>query len=75
MATWLITGATGFLGRHVLDVLEAELREQGRAGDAVVVAGPPMSRRAGPRAAFVAADLDDSDGLREADPRPSRPTT
>ena len=25
MATWLITGATGFLGRHVLDVLDSEL--------------------------------------------------
>ena len=25
MSTWLITGATGFLGRHVLDVLDSEL--------------------------------------------------
>ena len=29
MATWLITGATGFLGRHVLDVLDAELANAG----------------------------------------------
>ena len=28
MAKWLITGATGFLGRHVLDALESELAEQ-----------------------------------------------
>ena len=28
MATWLITGATGFLGRHVLDVLDSELASQ-----------------------------------------------
>jgi len=27
MATWLITGATGFLGRHVLGVLGQELNE------------------------------------------------
>ena len=37
MATWLITGATGFLGRHVLDVLDFELVRAGRTGDAVLV--------------------------------------
>ena len=65
MATWLITGATGFVGRHVLDVLDAELAHEGRTGDSIVVLGRRCP--AGwPESQFVAADLDDSDGLRQA---------
>ncbi len=65
MATWLITGATGFLGRHVLDVLDSELLREGRSGDAILVLGrrcPPSW----PEHGFVRADLDDPIGLREA---------
>ena len=65
MATWLITGATGFLGRHVLEVLDSELLSEGRTGDAVFVLGrrcPP----GWPEHSFVRADLDDPIGLREA---------
>ncbi len=65
MATWLITGATGFLGRHVLDVLEAELVREGRTGDVILVLGrrcPP----GWPEHSFVRADLDDPICLREA---------
>ena len=69
MATWLITGATGFVGRHVLDVLQAELREQGRADDSVLVLGRRCPEN-WPASRFVRADLDDSEGLRQADPRP-----
>jgi GDP-4-dehydro-6-deoxy-D-mannose reductase len=65
MATWLITGATGFLGRHVLDVLDTELRREGRTGDAILVLG--RRRPAGwPEDRFVRADLNDPIGLREA---------
>ncbi len=65
MATWLITGATGFLGRHVLDALDTELFREGRTGDAILVLGrrcPP----GWPECRFVRADLNDPIGLREA---------
>lgn len=65
MATWLITGATGFVGRHVLDVLDAELANGRRTGDSVLVLGRRCP--AGwPESQFARADLDDSDGLRRA---------
>jgi nucleoside-diphosphate-sugar epimerase len=65
MATWLITGATGFLGRHLLDVLDFELRREGRTGDAVLVLGRRCP--AGwPEQNFIKADLDDPIGLRDA---------
>ena len=65
MGTWLITGASGFVGRHVLDVLEAELASEGRTGDKVLVLGRrcPVGW---PESQFVLADLDDADGLRQA---------
>jgi nucleoside-diphosphate-sugar epimerase len=65
MATWLITGATGFLGRHVLGVLGQELERTGRCGDTIIVLGrhrPP----GWPEQAFVSADFDEPDRLREA---------
>ncbi|MGO8903328.1 MAG: NAD-dependent epimerase/dehydratase family protein [Isosphaeraceae bacterium] len=65
MATWLITGATGFLGRHLLDVLDFELLRAGRTGDAVLILGRRCPT-GWPEQSFVRADLDDPAGLREA---------
>ncbi|MGZ3395649.1 MAG: NAD-dependent epimerase/dehydratase family protein [Isosphaeraceae bacterium] len=65
MATWLITGATGFLGRHVLDVLDFELLRAGRTGDAVLVLGRRCPT-GWPEHSFVRVDLDDPVGLQEA---------
>ena len=66
MATWLITGATGFLGRHVLDVLDSELvrdrsnrRRRPRAGTA-------LSRRVGRSRALSGPIWTIPIGLREA---------
>jgi len=65
MATWLITGATGFVGRHVLDVLDGELANEARMGDTVLVLGRRCP--AGwPESQFVRADLDDADDLFQA---------
>ena len=65
MTTWLITGATGFLGRHVLGMLDDELARTDRSDDRVFVLGRRCP--AGwPEDRFVSADLDDPDGLREA---------
>src|SRR5271166_2375810 len=65
MATWLITGATGFVGRHVLDVLDAELANEGRTGDSAVVLGRRCPA-CWPESQFVRADLDDAEGLSQA---------
>ncbi|MBV8488555.1 MAG: NAD-dependent epimerase/dehydratase family protein [Planctomycetaceae bacterium] len=56
MACWLITGATGFVGRHVLELLKHELKREQRTDDEIVVLGrrrPP----GWPEERFVAADL------------------
>src|SRR3954453_16985111 len=50
MPTWLVTGGSGFLGRHMLDVL----RDQGG-----VVALGRKCPAGWPAGAFVRADLDD----------------
>ena len=64
MTTWLITGATGFLGRHVLDALGVELAQTARSVDRVFVLGRRCP--AGwPEDQFLLADLDDPDGLRQ----------
>jgi GDP-4-dehydro-6-deoxy-D-mannose reductase len=65
MATWLVTGGSGFVGRHVLATLtdEAEQREQ---RESRVVA---LGRRCPPDwpdAQFAVADLIDPSGLRQA---------
>ncbi len=61
MATWLITGANGWLGGRVLDALGRTVAD----GDRIVVLG--RTRPRAPRGAlFVSADLLDPEGLGEA---------
>ena len=65
MAVWLVTGATGFVGRHVLETLI----HQGGLGvsdseNKVVVLGRRCPE-AWPRDQFVAADLTEAAGLPE----------
>jgi nucleoside-diphosphate-sugar epimerase len=65
MAVWLITGATGFIGRHVLDALKAQA--DGRAGDETTVFVLGRRRPDGwPADAFLGVDLTDADRLRVA---------
>lgn len=62
MATWLITGASGFLGRHVLEILQLEMARGGRPADRIVALG--RTRPAGvPDSSFVSVDLGDAAGL------------
>ncbi len=64
MALWLVTGATGFVGRHVVEALTLGV-EGHRDTDAEVIL---MSRRqpeGWPEERFLAADLNDSAALRE----------
>lgn len=61
MATWLITGAGGWLGGHVLDALRPSLA----AGDRMVVLGRKQPQSLG-EALFVAADLLDPFALGRA---------
>ncbi len=63
MATWLFTGATGFVGRHVLDNVLASPRAVG-CDRAVALGRKQTEALAG--SAFVRADLDDVLGLRSA---------
>jgi nucleoside-diphosphate-sugar epimerase len=61
MPTWLVTGATGFLGSHVLHALGAL---PGPAAEVVVLG---RRRPEGwPASSFVPADLDDAEGVRLA---------
>jgi nucleoside-diphosphate-sugar epimerase len=52
--TWLVTGGSGFLGRHLLDRLERE------PVDLVAIGRRPLGR---PRVRWIKADLADRDGL------------
>lgn len=61
MATWLITGANGWLGGHVLDALGRSLGD----GDRVVVLGRTRPHALS-GALFVSADLLDAEGLGRA---------
>jgi len=57
MATWMVTGANGFVGRHVIDQLRREA-----AGDRLVALGRTPPRNLGD-IEFVQADLEDRAGL------------
>ncbi len=65
MAVWLITGATGFVGRYVLEALRSDAQARDDGPSRVIVLG---RRRPSdwPADAFVTADLTDPDGLRAA---------
>ncbi len=65
MAIWLLTGASGFVGRHVLDVLKSRDGELAQRDNRVVVLGRRCPS-GWPDAHFVAADLHDPAGLRQA---------
>jgi GDP-4-dehydro-6-deoxy-D-mannose reductase len=65
MAVWLITGATGFVGRQVSIALHDETSRFARRGDTVMVLGrrcPP----GWPEIAFTAVDLNDASQIRAA---------
>ena len=64
MTCWLITGATGFVGRHVLNLLKHEVVREGHTDDAIVVLGRrcPLGWS---EERFVAADLAEPEGLAE----------
>lgn len=62
MATWLITGASGFLGGHLIDALRRDRERNDGAEVRVVVLG--RNRPAGcPESSFVSADLEDAEAV------------
>jgi len=65
MAIWLLTGASGFVGRHVLDALQSQDEELAKGENRVVVLGRRCPS-GWPDAHFVAADLLDPAALRQA---------
>jgi GDP-4-dehydro-6-deoxy-D-mannose reductase len=65
MAIWMVTGASGFLGRHVLDALQSGTDRLKPDGNTIVVLGRRCPE-GWPETGFVAADLADSTGLRRA---------
>jgi nucleoside-diphosphate-sugar epimerase len=65
MAVWLVTGGNGFVGRHVLEALSADLALPSASGTEVVVLGRHRPANAmGYR--FIEADLNDPEGLAES---------
>ena len=62
MAVWLVTGASGFVGRHVLDALERGADLPSRSENKVIVLGRRCPQTWSPHD-FVAADLTDADKL------------
>jgi nucleoside-diphosphate-sugar epimerase len=65
MAVWLITGASGFVGRHVLDAVSAGVEGMAHSQTEVVALGRrcPLGW---PERSFFAADLNDTVSLRQA---------
>ena len=64
MALWLVTGASGFLGRHVVETLTSGLEGHQRADVDLILMG--RRRPEGwPEERFVAADLNDPAALRQ----------
>jgi nucleoside-diphosphate-sugar epimerase len=62
MAVWLVTGASGFVGRHVLDALERGAPGLSLPESKVIVLGRRCPETC-PAERFVAADLTDRDKL------------
>ncbi len=65
MAVWLVTGGSGFVGRHVLETLSADLAGGSDPDAEIIVLGrnrPPN----GPGYRFIQAELNDPEGLRQA---------
>ena len=67
MAVWLVTGATGFVGRHVLESLTGGAAALSPSDDDGVRARSPLSGGVAGATRFVAADLTDADKLRRGD--------
>jgi GDP-4-dehydro-6-deoxy-D-mannose reductase len=65
MAVWLVTGATGFVGRHVVQALGAGSEARARFGAELLVLGRRRPSHI-PEHRFVGADLNDASGLHEA---------
>jgi GDP-4-dehydro-6-deoxy-D-mannose reductase len=64
MAVWLITGGTGFVGRHVLAALQAGVEGRSRSETEVIALG--RRRLIGwPEQAFATADLNNAADLRQ----------
>jgi nucleoside-diphosphate-sugar epimerase len=61
MALWLVTGATGFVGRHVVEALTSS---DERVPDAEVILLGRRRPQRWPQERFVAADLNDPEALR-----------
>ena len=73
MAVWLITGATGFVGRQVAIALHGEANRSPLRDDTVMVLGrrcPP----GWPESRFAPVDLNDAGQIRAAIASGSRPT-
>ncbi len=64
MSVWLVTGASGFVGRHVLDALTTGDEFTSRS-DARIIALGRHRPRDWPEDRFVAADLNDATILRQ----------
>ena len=62
MSVWLVTGASGFVGRHVLDALERDADLPSHSENKVIVLGRRCPEKL-PSADFVAADLTDTHKL------------
>jgi nucleoside-diphosphate-sugar epimerase len=62
MSVWLVTGASGFVGRHVLDALERGADLPSNSENKVIVLGRRCPEKL-PSADFIAADLTDTHKL------------
>jgi GDP-4-dehydro-6-deoxy-D-mannose reductase len=65
MAVWLVTGATGFVGRHVLAALQAGVAGSADSAPQLVVLGRRCPQ-SWPRENFISADLTAAGDIRQA---------
>jgi nucleoside-diphosphate-sugar epimerase len=65
MAVWLVTGATGFVGRRVLEALSAGVPDHSSSQAEILVLGRHCPQN-WPEQQFIRADLNDPIGLRKA---------